>query len=71
MFPYFLPIIKINNFIECHSSCLECDGPGINDCTACPVDLNQSLVDGDCVCAQNYYDSSGTCLGRFLSIISS
>lgn len=48
----------------CHSSCLTCNGPGVNDCTSCSAATMALTLDGRCVsCAYNFHamNLAGTC----------
>ena len=55
--------MKINSKIECHLSCLECSGGGINDCLKCSP--NFYTHNGQCLaeCPDGYYKdaSLGEC----------
>lgn len=52
----------------CHYTCATCSGPSSSNCTTCdlnpPVFTNRYLLNGNCVCANGYFDDaiSGSCL---------
>ena len=52
--------MKINSKIECHLSCLECSGGGINDCLSC--NNNLYFYFGQCLgeCPVGYYQESSS-----------
>lgn len=53
--------------IACHSSCVTCNGAGINNCTSCDsspaIGTNRVLINGACQCVNKYYPESSEAYG--------
>ncbi|KAG8519836.1 Proprotein convertase subtilisin/kexin type 5 [Galemys pyrenaicus] len=45
---------------QCHESCIECKGPGANNCTVCPANLVLQMDDNRCLRCCNSSDPSDT-----------
>ncbi|XP_036749343.2 proprotein convertase subtilisin/kexin type 5 isoform X5 [Manis pentadactyla] len=48
------------NCAKCHESCIECKGPGTNNCTVCPANLLLQVDDSRCLPCCNASDPTHT-----------
>ena len=51
--------------LGCNSRCAQCTGGTKYDCTQCPTSF--TLMNGQCLCAQGYYELDHYCFSAFVS----